>query len=166
MRWRRQAASGEATCCGWLPGASLDLAPSFEAGLLFGASLSELGRFGEAADALDRLVGAEPDETAHQLLARERALATFHGAGGLADARRVLEEAEASVGDPVRRLLARGDLALLLVYAGRSRCWRCAMSLNRPRRACTRNCLRPPAGCGRCGRTRWPWPAGSRPRAR
>ncbi len=99
--------------------ASVELAPSFEAGLLLGASLSEWGRFGEAADVLDRLVGTEPDGTARQLLARERALATFHGAGGLADARRVLEEAEASVGDPVRRLLARGDLALLLVYAGR-----------------------------------------------
>jgi len=99
--------------------ASVELAPSFEAGLLLGASLSEWGRFGEAADVLDRLVGTEPDGTARQLLARERALATFHGAGGLADARRVLEEAEASVDDPVRRLLARGDLALLLVYAGR-----------------------------------------------
>src|SRR6266699_2545886 len=98
--------------------ASLDLAPSFEAGLLFGASLSELGRFGEAADALDRLVGAEPDGTAHQLLARERALVMFRGPGGLADARRVLEEAEASVDDPVRRLIARGDLAQLLAYAG------------------------------------------------
>ena len=99
--------------------ASVELAPSFEAGLLLGASLSELGRFGEAADVLDRLVGTEPDGTARQLLARERALATFHGPGGLADARRVLEEAEASVDDPVRRLLARGDLALLLAYAGR-----------------------------------------------
>ena len=98
--------------------ASLDLAPSFEAGLLLGASLSELGRFDEAADVLDGLVGAEPDGTAHQLLARERALVMFHGPGGLADARRVLEEAEASVDDPVRRLLARADLAQLLAYAG------------------------------------------------
>ncbi len=99
--------------------ASVELAPSFEAGLLLGASLSELGRFAEAADVLDRLVGTEPDGTARQLLARERALVTFHGPGGLADARRVLEEAEALVDDPVRRLLARGDLALLLAYAGR-----------------------------------------------
>ncbi len=98
--------------------ASLELAPSFEAGLLFGASLSELGRFDEAADVLHRLVGAEPDGTAHQLLARERALVMFHGPGGLAAARRVLEEAEASVDDPVRRLLARADLAHLLAYAG------------------------------------------------
>ncbi len=98
--------------------ASWGLAPSFEAGLLFGASLSELGRFDEAADVLDCLVGAEPDGTAHQLLARERALVMFHGPGGLADARRVLEEAEASVDDPVRRLLARADLAQLLAYAG------------------------------------------------
>jgi len=71
--------------------ASLELAPSFEAGLLLGASLSELGRFDEAADVLDGLVGAEPDGTAHQLLARERALVMFHGPGGLAAARRVLE---------------------------------------------------------------------------
>jgi len=99
--------------------ASVELAPSFEAGLLLGASLSELGRIAEAAEVLDRLVGTEPDGTARQLLARERAFVTFHGPGGLADARRVLEEAEASVDDPVRRLLARGDLALLLTYAGR-----------------------------------------------
>src|SRR5260370_3048084 len=72
--------------------AYVELAPSFEAGLLLGASLSEWGRFGEAADVLDRLVGTEPDGTARQLLARERALATFHGAGGLADARRGLED--------------------------------------------------------------------------
>jgi len=98
--------------------ASLELAPSFEAGLLLGASLSELGRFDEAADVLDGLVGAEPDGTAHQLLARERALVMFHGPGGLAAARRVLEEAEASVDDPVRRLLARADLAQLLAFAG------------------------------------------------
>src|SRR6266704_4186860 len=98
--------------------ASLELAPSFEAGLLFGASLSEVGRFDEAADVLDGLVGAEPDGPAHQLLARERALVMFHGPGGLADARRVLEEAEASVDDPVRRLLARADLAQLLAFAG------------------------------------------------
>jgi DNA-binding CsgD family transcriptional regulator len=42
----------------------------------------------------------------------------FHGTGGLADARRVLEEAEASIDNPVHRLFARADLARLLVYAG------------------------------------------------
>jgi DNA-binding CsgD family transcriptional regulator len=98
--------------------ASLELAASFEAGLLLGTSLSELGRFDEAAEVLDRLVGTEPDGAAHQLVARERAWVMFHGPGGLAAARRVLEEAEASVGDPVLRLLARADLALLLAYAG------------------------------------------------
>jgi DNA-binding NarL/FixJ family response regulator len=43
----------------------------------------------------------------------------FHGPGGLAEARRVLDEAEASREDPVRRLLARAELAGLLTYAGR-----------------------------------------------
>ena len=98
--------------------ASLDVAPSFEAGWLRGASLSELGRFDEAAGVLDCLVGTEPDCTARQLLARERAWAMFHGTGGLAGARRVLDEAEASVDNPARRLFARADLARLLVYAG------------------------------------------------
>ena len=102
-----------------LAGAAWELAPSFDAGLLLGASLSGLGRFGAAAEVLDRLAGTEPDETAGQLLARERAWVMFHGPGGLAAARRVLEEAEASVGDSVRRLLARADLAQLLVFAGR-----------------------------------------------
>ena len=102
-----------------LAGAAWELAPSFEAGLLHGASLSGLGRFGAAAEVLDRLAGTEPDETAGQLLARERAWVMFHGPGGLAAARRVLEEAEASAGDPVRRLLARADMAKLLVFAGR-----------------------------------------------
>jgi hypothetical protein len=100
--------------------AAWELAPSFEAGLLHGASLSGIGRFGAAAEVLDRLAGTEPDETAGQLLARERAWAMFHGPGGFAAARRVLEEAEASAGDPVRRLLARADLAQLLVFSGRS----------------------------------------------
>ena len=100
--------------------ASLELDASFEAGLLLGASLSELGRFDAAAEVLDRLAGTEPDGTAHQSLARERALVMFHGPGGLAAARRVLEEAEASVADPVRRLLARADLAQLLAFAGLS----------------------------------------------
>src|SRR6266581_1274457 len=98
--------------------ASQDLAPSFEAGLLLGASLSQLGQFDAAGRVLNRLAGTEPDGTPHQLLVRERAWVMFHGRGGLADARRVLEEAEASVDDPVRRLLARADLAQLLAFAG------------------------------------------------
>jgi DNA-binding CsgD family transcriptional regulator len=102
-----------------LAGASWELAPSFETGLLLGASLIELGQFDAAGGVLDRLAGTEHDGTAHQLLARERAWVMFHGPGGLADARRVLEQAEASVDDPVRRLLARADLAKLLTYAGR-----------------------------------------------
>jgi DNA-binding CsgD family transcriptional regulator len=99
--------------------ASWELAPSFEAGLLLGSSLSELGQFDAAAGVLDRLAGTEPDGTAHQMLARERAWVMFHEPGGLANARRVLEEAEASGKDPVRRLLARAELARLLTYAGR-----------------------------------------------
>jgi DNA-binding CsgD family transcriptional regulator/tetratricopeptide (TPR) repeat protein len=99
--------------------ASRDLAPSFEAGLLLGASLSQLGQFDAAGRVLNRLAGTEPDGTPHQLLVRERAWVMFHGPGGLAGARRVLEEAEASVHDPVRRLLARADLARLLTYSGR-----------------------------------------------
>ena len=102
-----------------LAGASWELASSFEAGLLLGSSLSELGRFDAAGGVLDRLAGSEPDGTARQLLARERAWAVFHRPGGLAKARRVLEEAEASGEDPVRRLLARAELAKLLTYAGR-----------------------------------------------
>jgi DNA-binding CsgD family transcriptional regulator len=102
-----------------LAGTSWELAPSFQAGLLLGASLSALGQFDEAGSVLDRLAGTEPDATAHQLLARERAWVMFHGPGGLADARRVLEEAEASGDDRVRRLLARADLAKLLCYSGR-----------------------------------------------
>jgi DNA-binding CsgD family transcriptional regulator len=102
-----------------LAGASWELAPSFEAGLLLGASLSQLGQFDAAGGVLDRLAGTEPDGTPHQLLVRERAWVMFHGPGGLPDARRVLEEAEASVGDPVRRQLARADLVRLLTYSGR-----------------------------------------------
>ena len=101
-----------------LAGASWALAPSFEAGLLLGTSLSELGRFDAAGSVLDQLAGSEPDGTARQLLARERAWVVFHGPGGLAQARRVLDEAEASGEDPVRRLLARAELARLLTYAG------------------------------------------------
>jgi DNA-binding CsgD family transcriptional regulator len=99
--------------------ASWELVPSFETGLLHGASLSQLGQFDAAGRVLNRLAGTEPDGTPHQLLVRERAWVMFHGPGGLADARRVLEEAEASVDDPVRRLLARADLARLLTYSGR-----------------------------------------------
>ncbi len=102
-----------------LAGTSWELAPSFQAGLLLGASLSQLGQFDAAGRVLNRLAGTEPDGTPHQLLVRERAWVMFHGRGGLADARRVLEEAEASVDDPVRRLLARADLARLLTYSGR-----------------------------------------------
>jgi hypothetical protein len=102
-----------------LAGASWELAPSFEAGLLLGVSLSELGQFDSAGGILDRLAGTEPDGSARQLLARERAWVMFHGPGGLAEARRILEQAEASMDDPVRRLLARADLAKLLTYAGR-----------------------------------------------
>src|SRR5207247_7378407 len=50
---------------------------------------------------------------------REGSRVVCQGPGGLAEARRVLEEAEASVDDPVRRLLARADLARLLTYSGR-----------------------------------------------
>lgn len=100
--------------------ASVDLEPSFEASLLLGTSLRELGRFEAAAEVLDRLADTEVDGTAHQMLARERALVMFHGPGGLAAARQVLEQAEVSVADPVRRLLARADLAQLLAYAGLS----------------------------------------------
>jgi hypothetical protein len=68
---------------------------SFEAGLLLGASLSQLGQFDAAGRVLNRLAGTELDRTPS---------AARPGAGlgdvprpGLADARRVLEEAEASV---------------------------------------------------------------------
>ena len=47
--------------------ASWELAPSFEAGLVLGASPSELGQFDAAGGVLDRLAGTEPDGTAHQL---------------------------------------------------------------------------------------------------
>ena len=70
--------------------ASRELAPSFEAGLLLGASLSQLGQFDAAGRVLNRLAGTEPDGTPHQLLVRERAWVMFHGPGGLAEARRVL----------------------------------------------------------------------------
>lgn len=99
--------------------ASRRVAPSFEAGLVLGSSLAAQGRFGEARMVLDGLAGAEPDARARHLLARERSWAAFWESGDLSGPRSVLERAEAEDDDPVAWSLARSDLALLLVYAGR-----------------------------------------------
>lgn len=99
--------------------ASLALQPSFEAGLALGSSLAARGDFGEAAAVLDGLLGCEPDGRARQHLARERAWVSFQRTRDLDEARGILARAEATGDDPVLRLLARGDLALLLTYVGR-----------------------------------------------
>lgn len=99
--------------------ASLSLQPTFDAGVLLGSALAARGDLGEAAGVLDGLVGSEPDGRACQHLARERAWVSFQRTGGLEEARGILARAEAAGDDPVLRLMARGDLALLLTYVGR-----------------------------------------------
>lgn len=99
--------------------ASVEVAPSFEAGLVLGGALADKGCFAEAAEVLDGLAGAEPDGRSRQLLARERAWVAFQGQSGAAAAERLLTEAEAAGEDPVLRMLARAELALLLTYRGR-----------------------------------------------
>ncbi|NKQ52856.1 hypothetical protein HFP15_08175 [Amycolatopsis sp. K13G38] len=99
--------------------ASLTAGPSFEAALVLGGALGDLGRFREALAVLDPLPGTEPDAGARQTLARERAWAAFH-TSGLPRARAILEQAEAEPGDDrTGQQAARGELTLLLTYAGR-----------------------------------------------
>lgn len=98
---------------------ALEISRSFEAGLLLGGALSDLSRFDEAADVLEGLVGRERDGAARQRLARERAWVLFRQPGGLDQARFILDAAEATTDDPRLRLVARGDLALMLTYSGR-----------------------------------------------
>ncbi len=99
--------------------ASLRLAPSFDAGLVLGASLAAQGRFSDARAVLDGLVGAEPDTRSRHLLVRERSWAAFWESGDLSGPRTLLERLEAGDDDAISRSLARGDLALRLTYAGR-----------------------------------------------
>lgn len=100
--------------------ARLELGPDFEAELHLGAALRELGRYHEAVGVLDALVGREPDDPATQQLARERAWVAFLTGHERRDtAERLLREAEHRVENPQVRLMARGELALLLAYTGR-----------------------------------------------
>lgn len=98
---------------------SLELEPSFDAALVAAGALNDLGCFADAAQALDRLAGSEPDDAGRQELARERAWAVFHGPEGLDGARRILAAVETGPAGPGVRLAARGALALMLTYVGR-----------------------------------------------
>ncbi len=100
--------------------ASHDLAPSFAAAHQTGAALAELGRYGDALDTLDPLVGSEPGPVSRRELAADRAWAAFQAPQGLGAARAILEQLEADAdADLVDRMLARGHLATLAAYEGR-----------------------------------------------
>jgi DNA-binding CsgD family transcriptional regulator/tetratricopeptide (TPR) repeat protein len=99
--------------------AALDIEESFDAKIMLGGSLGELGRLTEAGELLEALVGQEPDERARQLLARERAWVLCRQPGRLGLAQEVLTQAEDSAQDPTLALVARAELALQLTYSGR-----------------------------------------------